>query len=1181
MPEPETTPRPETEQTHSKSYAIFKGSHRQLINDFMDGPKWRKFYDQEKQSNYQQQLDKDYQRQHHIAFNNDFLQYSQLYNSDYYEKMLSYTQGDRTAQFVEQCMNMLFTDSDCNWTENFTQFHDASRGKPFYDTLSFSYIDDDNIPCAIGINRSGQWDDKNNQKYMILHIRNTDLDPDKREETYMVEKTLLDQLPTKPSKLPIIPEKDVFTGLEKSINSKAVYTLISKITQNGHISRDEYDKLRHRLKPHTNIDDRDVRKNILESWLDALKMYNPQYAQFIAFQAKNDINFYETSRFDKLLFNSLPINSKTWNIYGEKLYSVQIRYLVSKNYKNFTRKEAEEEEKRHTEKLTEDLERKIYTLDSTYIELVKKNQILALKSEQDIKQDIARAYNQNYLEDALYNLDSYIGACRHPYRAMEARYLSDYVKTIPFDRLSPYGQQTLRALIVKWTIFDNGSEESYKSILQDYRLLGIRLPDKKSIMQNEEQAQITWLLEQPIPRNYTFDLQGRIIYDTHDYSENRVTISDEISKDDPRHKDYFNKLTTVLKQVSNINDGLKKTQDDIDTILTLLRKLPSTAGIRPLQQEMHIFLSQLAQTCQQKFYLDESVCQEMLAETLEEASEAIMGEFALALLKNVSKETSDLDSIRIATINTTLDLAWDRQLLNMQEKLYQRMAKQLDAASSKKPMDIPLRLCRGATTPLLHTNRTLGLVTWQDTRKPSTKPGMTHQTFQTYAWNSKENKIILPRARQQAIMPYIVHQPDQTKQYQETMYTQLNHIGLFYSFNSSFSYQTFPDVSAKTSDNLRQILLATHQYNRTHMKNVTNLGWSELGQHIILAFCNPIHQLPQGFSLGYSQWFSPLRNETTLMTEMALMQQIPDAFDPKKTYQKFIDVEKHDNIYKRFARQFRPLFFYRTTLGQQARDEIQKKKDTWKKKFENVEKIDTNTLLTLTLEKIMAFNLHLNEKHKDLTQVIALAQNPQALVCIDQHSKEAKLILGMAQLLEAAPIPYKILVALKNLAQATNSNEANTEADELYKQLNYHYMNFNTYGPGIQATQMNSTAITEAIHAIPEKTEFLNTYLLKTPSYTEKALNTPIEKIMPPSVTVEIHTPIKPEPESEIVSPPSVTLEKKEQTINSNELKNEPNKANEPLISINEANIFKKNLSDQKKMEAPTFAKPPTFTTKK
>ena len=65
------------------------------------------------------------------------------------------------------------------------------------------------------------------------------------------------------------------------------------------------DALSARIKTDTNLDNRDIRQKILQEWLKC--EVNKKRRKKIDNASKDDINFFETSRFESLLFEEIKV----------------------------------------------------------------------------------------------------------------------------------------------------------------------------------------------------------------------------------------------------------------------------------------------------------------------------------------------------------------------------------------------------------------------------------------------------------------------------------------------------------------------------------------------------------------------------------------------------------------------------------------------------------------------------------------------------------------------------------------------------------------------------------------------------------------------------------------------------------------------------------------------------------
>ena len=1019
------------------NYVIFEGNFKQLIDKL--APECG-FYEPMDKATYRKQLNTDIHRGHYLSFDKPIINFaSRLFSDEHYEGPRFYNQGGLNGQFLEALIEATLFKKD-KYLQKKTPRGDPN---PYTSTLFFSYLDDKETPCAFAIERLGLDNDSSNpHKYVIWHIQNSTASADQKHITMIIEESLFGDMAAPTLSKETIAEERIFSEIKSQIGSRKVHELVSSLLENGQLSKKKMDALSARIKTDTNLDNRDIRQKILQEWLKC--EVNKKRRKKIDNASKDDINFFETSRFESLLFEEIKVTESKEK---DNLYKIQLRYLISNI----------------DDTLTENDKASICS------KLIQHNPNY---KREDIHNHIQHAYAHKQYHKALYELDRYIHECEQPYRCVEANTLLEYCKKkLDFDTKTAFGQDKLITLIRLWKDFENYpdtkenqklTDKNYQLIEALYDLFRFRKPDRNHILQTPDQARITWILEQN-PQSFTFDPQGRIIYDTVDHKGYRVTVSKDIFGIKKLQETYVQTVKTALL-------AQKIDQAKADNILALLEKLPSTATIRPLQQELHIFLSQIAHECQQTYqhpHFNENDCQKVLDTTLQHASKLVMQDFARALI-NASKD----NQLNVASINNTLNTAWSVIARETQYVLHKAIATQLESPISNETTATKINcpLLRGSSTPLVHTDHRLGLASWVDPRHPS--PKFTHSVLKSCKFNHKNTTITGERERTQAIMPTVSYTQD-FDQYQQAVNEQLTYTSLFYSFMKSFTYHLFPGFTEITPKNLEWTLLTVHGYNRSRLKLLIALR----AEGSLLAFCDTLSMMPTHRPLGYDSYeFSGIGNEATLITEIALIQQLtPEALNLNQ-YKAFLLHTPTKSLLVNPLALFRSTFFSKTKEGRQTRGEIKDIKATWqdidisilRRKDPN----DIEKLLTLCLKKVMAYDLHFGSEFNTLTQALSLAQNKQALVAHGDNSR-ASYFLGLSQLFDQPTLNDALNDALERLASVSGGDEDNyTQAKEqatlLQNCLKQLYAEENTYGAAKQAIAINDPTLTTPRLEIPK-----------------------------------------------------------------------------------------------------------------
>ncbi|BCA94291.1 hypothetical protein TUM19329_06520 [Legionella antarctica] len=232
------------------------------------------------------------------------------------------------------------------------------------------------------------------------------------------------------------------------------------------------------------------------------------------------------------------------------------------------------------------------------------------------------------------------------------------------------------------------------------------------------------------------------------------------------------------------------------------------------------------------------------------------------------------------------------------------------------------------------------------------------------------------------------------------------------------SYTALNDTLGDINGNLQtqsadHILRGAHRYNARQLHN---------NPDPVFCFVQNISVNGFGDTLGYDTG-NPLREESTLMTEMALLHTLYDASPEQQN-----KIGKVFDQYKKYLQTpHRPSYFSNSQAGKEAKEMIQSLKSVWKDKVNPVsDNIQEN--VNNGLKNLMANNLHFDHGYSKLFQALSVYAEEASIGGCKSGNERAQAINGRVAILDSlsggnenSEGMQKIKEALSALAKGGNN----------------------------------------------------------------------------------------------------------------------------------------------------------------
>ena len=1022
------------------------------------------FYTPQSPAVYQKNLESDTSNIRYISTNTPIASMKeQLLDTNNEHQAQSYTAGDAIAETFNPAFERVDT---------FTQGQDKAENKDqtYNDQISFAYTDRTGIPCALSIKRMGiepNTDDPHDaQRFAVTIIRNTLASPEDREVIMLCEDELLGETLFDQDKTLIevsdVMENEVFNHDDNVLGSPEIAQLLSGLVdQDGFISKRQFDELKRKVENNIIIYKSKNPSLKLQTGLAIAERISPEYKNTLeqAFKAKN--NYIEDSYYTTVLTEIIQKAAAKTPIEQAILTdacTLYLDYSIAHYIDYFGY---------------------INTPNSNFFENLAQSVLEATQPPasyitlDDIKEQAQDSFVQQQFLCRIQQFENVAQSCTQVFCQQAAKTMINELKHIEIHRLSDSLQATLTTFIAQWeSLVLDPDEQKYQALMKLYDKVGFPKPTEgKLIIQPSDRADLNFILQQPLPTPHHFDPQGRIVYNTKDREGRVVTVSLDTAKNRPLHQGYIEKLRSHLRHLR---------KERADHLITLLEAFPSKGSIIPLQEHLHVHLSMLIAgylpALTKTFNFTEEDTADVLNTTLATVSDDVMAAFASAL----SETYKSKKSLDITQINQKLALRKPDLLSRAEAFLLEAIERKVCIAST----DSTLALLEAEPNPLtpvphiLHTDATLGLATWVESTQPnSEKPSFSYRNLKTYTLDPQHpSKLAANIERVQLQTPTLnLYKGLQAQDYQRPIKDILHHCAESFPLKNAFTYHmTTTPEEAQTQHSI----VAAHDYNREIINQ----------ENKPLCYVQAINPQSEGRALGYAVlWPNNHGDETTLMSEMALCQQVAPDTLKIKPYKDFLRPAESlsSTIYRTIRKSS---LFSQTSEGMTVRNQIRDLKQEWNKVNNNPVSNNMNTLARQCLQKIMAFDLHLGQSYADLVQTLSLYVEHQSILSDHEGHPLASELLNRTTLLEQQPINKTLKQKLQALAVAPTFNSTQKAAYDLKTYLTTLYMTYNQQGamtliPVIENSATDVRDTTKNTDAVNQIISAYNTY--ETPK-TEK-----------------------------------------------------------------------------------------------
>lgn len=227
---------------------------------------------------FRQLIDKDLPRSSYIDFDDrSFEHCRETWNAETISP--AYNQGHITGSFFECFLQVR---ADILEDHSFFERNNQIR-------LNFAYFDDEGLPCGLSICASVQ----NPALWCVAIIRNTIVEPEDREVTVFCDEAINLHQENRPS----LASKQEKTSILSALHSKKIQDLVTNlISDEGKLDHQAIQRLNQRLLPGRNIDNKDLKKASLDEFIQQIKKYFPESADFD--RLLNNLNNYQSNNLD-------------------------------------------------------------------------------------------------------------------------------------------------------------------------------------------------------------------------------------------------------------------------------------------------------------------------------------------------------------------------------------------------------------------------------------------------------------------------------------------------------------------------------------------------------------------------------------------------------------------------------------------------------------------------------------------------------------------------------------------------------------------------------------------------------------------------------------------------------------------------------------------------------------------
>ena len=592
-----------------------------------------------------------------------------------------------------------------------------------------------------------------------------------------------------------------------------------------------------------------------------------------------------------------------------------------------------------------------------------------------------------------------------------------------------------------------------------------------------------------------FDLQGRLIIDvTPTDAQLKIIISKIIDK--PESEFEFNKQeldkalgkrvtpTTTISLDINKNDTLKNifydqlkaslikdkvSATNADALLTQFNKEPK-GSIIALQQEFHFHLalvSRLYQKVSPKLDAKSKEMAQAHQDAMIKVNELVMEAYAKALKGAVN----DDGTLNIAKLNKSLDKARKELLPKAHIIMMQQIIKHTGVMLSKEDIKknkagLSLKHLAEQTTAIandiMHLDTDQGLailIAGSENTAHHRVVGtdfahrqlITHSVTPDGQIKEKQNHRIQIRTPSPVVKEGL---KDDTA-YIADVIEKLGAIKREYDLPAHLSsdgikpkafiynsYTAFNDLGDDLWTNNYQTQSAVHMLRGAHWYNKNQLNKEPEAR----AFCLVQNISVNGFGdeLGYDT-DDDLANESTLMTEMALVHTLYDVASPAQQ----VTIQRAFDAYEQYLiTPNRDIFFSLSNEGIEAKNLIQQIKNEWVQAPINPNPDHQNILENAKsgLKNLMAHNVHFKHEYSKLFQVLSVISEEVSLGGCKSANERAQAINGRVAVLDSlingellTAERIAICAALEVLANGNGEKAVTAAAQQLKTALDTEY----------------------------------------------------------------------------------------------------------------------------------------------
>lgn len=616
--------------------------------------------------------------------------------------------------------------------------------------------------------------------------------------------------------------------------------------------------------------------------------------------------------------------------------------------------------------------------------------------------------------------------CQHPYIKKELikpiRFLKKCAQN--FDKKPLEEKQTILQFLIAVNEFATGaSPRTLQNLIEFYASLHLPEPSPQEwqqILLPLQTARIEHLIEE---KQYTFDCQGTLLVLALDI-DNFQTTTWQL---DPLP--LYPALATQFTQLLSAELQKKHTTAAITgKILALFAA--NKHMIFPLQLSLQIYLNQIAQTYQNALApngMTDNHRHAAVLTTVKELNHYVIETLAQGLIRSsFNQKKAVLQKLDRATLNQYLIAAQD----NLRQQGKALLIKNLHAQQNLPKTASETFFTHSMTLQQINAvDPTQSLAT--TFKSEQIHADYNYRQIQNYRCNnmSFNSSDQLPHIRihSNALQkPEHLSLEDYINQFQQRL-CQLGEASFFRYRAASMTYYVY----GASDQQILATIRAVHHYNRTievDDNTVVSICWLQMSD------LSPSNR-KSGYSNFLSLWTSGMQSEIALLQEMALCYSISKS-DKTQTlnltgYQAFLHPEP--TLLPDF---FPSEFFALRTEGKQLRQQIQTLKTNWQS-AENPQYNPDNPQDTarLSLQKLMAFDLHFDQEYVLLTQGLSLFLEEKALIHDESEAQNFVLALGYAQIFSLPTLPESLKEPFKMLISATDRRSVIVAANILNQEM--------------------------------------------------------------------------------------------------------------------------------------------------